>query len=167
MTSGAALAFLPFATAIGVWVAWSDMKFMRIPNQSVIALALVWLGVGPFVLPLATWLLGMGLGIAVLIAGFIGNRAGLFGAGDAKFAAAMAPFFVQADWRFLYVLFAACLIGAFATHRGLRLIGPLRSATPDWASWTHKKFPMGFALSGALIFYLLVLALRGPGFTIS
>jgi prepilin peptidase CpaA len=36
----------------------------------------------------------------VLVAGFLGNAAGLFGAGDAKFAAVMAPFFIGADARF-------------------------------------------------------------------
>ncbi len=43
MTAGAATALLPFALAIGIWVSWSDMKFMKIPNKSVIALLLVWL----------------------------------------------------------------------------------------------------------------------------
>ena len=49
MTPIAALILLPFATAIGVWVAWSDMKSMKIPNQSVLALLAVWLIVGIFV----------------------------------------------------------------------------------------------------------------------
>ena len=38
--------FLPFALPIAVWVAWSDMKFMRIPNKAVLALTAVFLVVG-------------------------------------------------------------------------------------------------------------------------
>ncbi len=123
----AALAFLIPALPIGIWVAWSDMKTMKIPNKAVMALG----------------------------AGFLGNAAGLFGAGDAKFAAVMAPFFIGADARFVMGLFAACLLGAFASHRLAARIPTFRAATADWASWTNKDFPMGLALSGTLIFYLL------------
>ena len=66
----------------------------------------------------------------------------------------MAPFFVHADYRAILGLCAACLLGAFAAHRLARLIPPLRRATTEWASWTHKDFPMGLALAGTLIFYL-------------
>ena len=154
MTPTAALILLPFATAIGVWVAWSDMKSMKIPNQSVLALLAVWLIVGIFVVPLQSWAWGWALAAIVLVAGFVASSAGLVGAGDAKFAAAMAPFFVHADYRAVIGLFAACLLGAFAAHRLARLIPPLRRATADWSSWTHSDFPMGLALAGTLIFYL-------------
>ena len=155
MPTIAAAVFLPFAFLIGVWVSWSDLKFMKIPNKAVIALLVVWLVVGPLVLPFESWLWGWVLGAAVLVAGFIANAAGLLGAGDAKFAAAMAPFFILADPRFVLGLYAACLLGAYFSHRLLRLIGPFRRATEDWASWTHKDFPMGLALSGTLIFFLI------------
>lgn len=150
----AALAFLPFAIAIGIWVSWSDMKFMKIPNKAVLAMAAVYLVVGIVVLPFKLWLMGLGLGGGVLVVGFVGNAAGLFGAGDAKFAAAMAPVFVHADLRFVLGLIAACILGAFAAHRLARMVPAVRRATTDWQSWTHKDFPMGLALSGTLIFYL-------------
>ena len=82
------------------------------------------------------------------------STAGLLGAGDAKFAAAMAPFFPLADLRFVLALFAAAILGAFVGHRAARAIGPVRAVTPDWQSWTHKDFPMGLALSGMLVIYL-------------
>lgn len=151
----AALALLPFAAAIGIWVSWSDMKFMKIPNKAVLALLAVWLLIGIFVMPFQVWLWGWALGAAALAAGFIANAAGLVGAGDAKFAAAMGPFFIHADLRFVLGLFAACLLGAFTAHRLARLIPAFRTATVDWSSWTHKDFPMGLALSGTLIFYLI------------
>lgn len=161
MTPGAALALLPFALAIGIWVAWSDMKFMKIPNKAVMALGLVWLVPGLLAvlltgLPFMAWVWGFGLAAIVLGIGFVMNATRLVGAGDAKFAAAMAPFFVGSDLRMIFALFAACLLGAFVAHRGARFVAPLRSATQDWASWTHRDFPMGLALSGTLVFHLLL-----------
>jgi prepilin peptidase CpaA len=152
-----ALALLPFAIAIGIWVSWSDMKFMKIPNKAVMAMAAVWLIVGFLAVPLQLWLWGWGLGAAVLAIGFVANALRMVGAGDAKFAAAMAPVFIHGEWRVVLPLFAACLIGAFASHRLARMIPVVRSATADWTSWTHRDFPMGLALSGTLIFYLLAL----------
>jgi prepilin peptidase CpaA len=156
----AALAFLIPALPIGIWVAWSDMKTMKIPNKAVMALGAGFLIIGlglvlTSLLPFTAFLWALGLGLIVLVAGFLGNAAGLFGAGDAKFAAVMAPFFIGADARFVMGLFAACLLGAFASHRLAARIPPFRAATADWASWTNKDFPMGLALSGTLIFYLL------------
>ena len=156
----AALAFLIPALPIGIWVAWSDMKTMKIPNKAVMALGAGFLIIGlglvlTSLLPFTAFLWALGLGLIVLVAGFLGNAAGLFGAGDAKFAAVMAPFFIGADARFVMGLFAACLLGAFASHRLAARIPTFRAATADWASWTNKDFPMGLALSGTLIFYLL------------
>ena len=156
LSTAAALTFLPFAVVIGIWVAWSDLRYMRIPNQAVLALATVYLVTGPFVLPLATYFWGWALCAIVLTFGFVFNAAGALGAGDAKFAAAMAPYFVQSDLRFDMGLFAACLLGAFSAHRLMRAMPPYRRALPDWASWTNPRFPMGLALAGMLIFYLLV-----------
>ena len=156
----AALAFLIPALPIGIWVAWSDMKTMKIPNKAVMALGAGFLIVGlglvlTGLLTFTAFLWALGLGLIVLVAGFLGNAAGLFGAGDAKFAAVMAPFFIGANARFVMGLFAACLLGAFASHRLAARIPTFRAATADWASWTNKDFPMGLALSGTLIFYLL------------
>lgn len=151
----AALALLPFAAAIAIWVSWSDMKFMKIPNKAGLAMLVLWLVVGLIMVPFQTWLWGWALAAAVLVAGFVLNASGAVGAGDAKFAAAMAPIFIYADLRFIFGLFAACLLGAFAAHRLVGLIPAFRAASSDWQSWTRKDFPMGLALSGTLIFYLL------------
>jgi prepilin peptidase CpaA len=153
--------FLPFTLPIAIWVAWSDMKFMKIPNKAVIALAAVYLIMGLAVFPLETYAWGWALGAIVLLVGFLASNMQMLGAGDAKFAAAMAPFFVTADLRMVLALFAACLVAAFACHRLMRAIPTVRRATPDWISWTHRKFPMGLALAGTLVFYpLLIHALR-------
>lgn len=161
MTLTQALSFLPFALPIAIWVSWSDMKFMKIPNNAVMALTAVWLVVGLVLiffqeLPFQTWAWGWALLVIVLAIGFVANMISLIGAGDAKFAAAMAPFFVVADWRYALALFAACLLAAFIIHRVARRIPALNSLTTTWVSWTNKDFPMGLALSGTLIFFLAV-----------
>lgn len=152
----ATLVFLPFTLAIGIWVAWSDMKSMKIPNKAVLSLVAVYVVLGILVLPFKIWALGLGVGVAALVVLFIANAAGLMGAGDSKFGAAMAPFFVLADYRLVMGLLAGCLLGAFATHRVMRMLPAMRRATPDWQSWTHQKFPMGLALAGMLNFYLIL-----------
>jgi len=149
------LILLPFVLPIAIWVAWSDMKFMKIPNKAVMALLAVWVLVGWIAVPFDQYFWGFALAAILLVVGFAANAGGLVGAGDAKFAAAMAPFFVGGDLRVILALFAACLIGAFATHRLVRALPPVRRMTADWASWTHAKFPMGLALSGLLVFYFL------------
>lgn len=160
------LLFLPFTLAIGIWVAWSDMATMRIPNKAVLSLVALWflgglvsvvlLAMGYQGISLMDWGLGIALGVAVLVVLFLANMAGLMGAGDSKFGAAMAPFFLHAEPRLVSGLLAACLLGAFAAHRLLRALPGVRRAAPDWASWTSKKFPMGLALAGMLNFYLLI-----------
>lgn len=160
MTPLAAMVLFPFALVIGLWVAWSDMKFMKIPNKAVMALLAVFVVLGVMVLPFMVWLWALALAAGVLVVGFVLNMGGAVGAGDAKFAAAMAPFFIGADIRIVLALFAACLLGAFASHRLAGRIPAFRAAAGDWASWTHKDFPMGLALSGTLIFHLLAV-IRG------
>lgn len=151
-----ALWFLPFAVPIGIWVAWSDMAFMKIPNKAVIALFAVFVIVGLIALPFETYLWRYLQLVVVLGAGFVLNMARAVGAGDAKFAAAMAPFFAPGDFRLALVLFSAVLIGAFVTHRAARALPAMRRAFPAWESWSRKDFPMGLALGGTLIFYLLL-----------
>ncbi|MEH7829701.1 prepilin peptidase [Gemmobacter denitrificans] len=157
LTLNAALWLLPLSLPIALWVAWSDMKFMKIPNKAVLAMAGVWAlaGLPAMSFSLPAWGWGWAVLGIVLVAGFMLSAVGAAGAGDSKFAAAMAPVFSTGDIRQVLALFAACLIAAFAVHRLARALPPVRRATPDWASWTHKKFPMGMALSGTLIFYLL------------
>jgi prepilin peptidase CpaA len=157
----AAAWFLPAVLPLAIWVAWSDMKFMRIPNRAVVALAVVFVVLGPFLLPFEGWAWRLTHLAAILAVGFVMTIAGVVGAGDAKFAAAMAPYIALDDLRLFLALFAAALLGAFVAHRGLRAVPAFRGATADWASWTHAKFPMGLALAGALVLYLAAAARFG------
>lgn len=155
LTVTEALWFLPFVLPICIWVALSDLRAMRIPNVAVLALTGVFLTVGLIVLPFDAYLWRLAsLGI-VLLAGFVIASLGLVGAGDAKFAAAMAPFIAPGDALFFLMLFSLVLIGSWLTHRTAGRVPALRRATSDWASWDQGKlFPMGVALAGALAIYL-------------
>lgn len=137
------------------------MKFMKIPNKAVMALGIVFLVVGLLVLPLPEYLSRLLQLVIVLLIGFILNMVGAIGAGDAKFAAAAAPFIARGDLRTILFLFAAVLLAAVATHRLARLVPAVRRLTPDWQSWERKDFPMGLALGGTLAFYLIAGALYG------
>lgn len=155
ISSSSALWFLPFVAPIAIWVAFSDLKFMKIPNLAVYATVAVFLVIGLIALPFGDYLWRLSHLAVVLAIGFVANMARLIGAGDAKFAAAMAPFFALGDLRLVMILFAALLLAATATHRILRAIPAVRRMTPDWLSWTRgKDFPMGLTLSGLFLCYL-------------
>lgn len=157
----AAFWFFLASLPICFWVILSDLRAMRIPNKAVLALVAVYLLVGVFVLPLPV--LGMQLVnlVVILLAGIVLNAAGAFGAGDAKFAAAAAPFVMLADASFMMMLLAVTLLAGFLTHR-LAGRSPLRRLAPDWESWERRKdFPMGLSLGSSLAIYLGLAALYG------
>ena len=158
MPSDAALAFLPAAAIIGLWVAWSDMRSMKIPNRAVLALALCFVVIAPFVLPLSEIGWRLVALLVVLVFGFFVSSAGALGAGDAKYMAAMAPYVAWADAGAFMMILALATLAAFVTHRALRAMPLVRAATPDWVSWTSAKFPLGMALGPTLAFYLALAA---------
>lgn len=140
------------------WVAWSDLKTMKIPNKSVLVLMAIYAVVGLFVIPFEPWAWRWLNFIVILGIGFVLNAVANVGAGDAKFAAAAAPFFNAAHAYFVLPLFAAFLLGAFAAHRLLRSVPAVRRMAPDWVSWTRKDFPMGLALVGTFVTYMALMA---------
>lgn len=143
-----------------LWVCWSDLKTMKIPNSAVLVMVAIFAVVGFLVLPLEVWAWRWVNLPVILVIGFFLNAFAGVGAGDAKFAAAIAPFFPQQSEPVILVLaiFAACLLAAFAAHRILRAIPAVVRATPDWVSWKRKDFPMGLALVGTLLGYLTLVA---------
>ena len=152
------LVLLVCALPICAWVCWSDLKTMKIPNTAVMALVAVWLIVGFLVFPFESWAWRWLNLVVVLVIGFVLNAVANVGAGDAKFAAATAPFISSIHLGLVLPLFAAFLLGAFATHRILRAIPAVRAMTPDWVSWKRKDFPMGLALVGTFVTYLVLMA---------
>ena len=157
----AAFWFFLASLPICFWVILSDLRAMRIPNKAVLALVSVFLLVGVFVLPLPVLGLQLVNLVVILLAGIVLNAAGAFGAGDAKFAAAAAPFVMLADVSFMMMLLAVTLLAGFLTHR-LAGRSPLRRLAPDWESWERRKdFPMGLSLGSSLAIYLGLAALYG------
>jgi prepilin peptidase CpaA len=142
---------------IAIWAALSDLKRMKIPNTSVLAMAAVWPLLGWYVAPtLMVWAWGFALMAIVFVAGFLMYLTGTFGAGDAKFAAAMAGIFVGGNIGEILLIIFVSMIGSLVVHRLLRSLPWVRNATPDWESWTKRRyFPFGLALSAIVIFYLL------------
>jgi prepilin peptidase CpaA len=156
ITSTGALILLAPSLPIALWAAGSDMKRMKIPNKAVLALAAVWPLLGWLAVATWTaWFWGFALMVIVLIAGYLAYTTGTFGAGDAKFAAAMAPMFVGAQVGPLLMIIFVCMIAALLLHRIAKSLPAVRNLTPDWESWTQRRyFPFGLALSGILVFYL-------------
>ena len=160
-TSATAAAWLlTFALPICLYVAWSDLARMRIPNPANLALVAVFAVIGAVVLPAEEYLWRW-LHLAVVLGlGMAFNAAGMSGAGDAKFAAAAAPFVAATDLRLLLALLAGCLLAGYVTHR-LAMHSPLRRAAAGWESWrSGPRFPMGFPLAAALGLYLFAAALQ-------
>ena len=147
------------ALPICLWVAWSDLARMKIPNLAVLALLAGFAVVGALVLPLPDygwrWLQAavmLALGIAL-------NAAGAMGAGDAKFIAAAAPFVALGDLPTVLYLLAGLAILSFLLHRLVR-VSPLRRLVPHWASWdAGNRFPFGLPLAATLVAYLGLAAL--------
>ena len=156
-----ALWFLPCVVPICHWVMWSDLKAMRIPNMAVLALLAVFVIVGLVALPWSAYPWRLLTLVIVLVLTFFANMVGLMGAGDSKFIAAAAPFIDPGDAGLLAFIFAANLLACYATHRIAKNTS-LRQMAPDWDSWDRgRKFPMGFALGGTLIIYLVLGAASG------
>lgn len=147
--------FLPFILPITIWVAWSDMSSMKIPNKAVLALLAVFVVIGLVALPFQEYLWRYAHFGVVLAVGFVLSSLGLMGAGDAKYGAAMAPFIARPDVMAFLFLLGATVIASFALHRAARA-SSVRQMYPDWESWTRREFPMGLALAPALMFYLLI-----------
>ncbi len=154
------LLFMPFVIPICIWVAYSDMARMKIPNYAVLAMVGVFVVLGLFVFPLDVFLWRLVGGLVVLAVGFLMNQLQLVGAGDAKFAAAMAPYFAPQLFAPIMILFSIALLASFAIHRVARAIPAVRNLTPTWESWTHKKFPMGLALSMTMVAYLILVTIN-------
>jgi len=148
--------FLIAALPISIFVAYSDMSRMKIPNVAVAALVISFAVLGLIALPFDQYVWHWTHLIVVLILGIFGNALGAFGAGDAKFAAAAAPMIGIADLGNVLFLLAICTVTGYVTHR-IAKQSPIRNLVPNWESWTSgNRFPMGFPLAMTLVFYLIL-----------
>lgn len=162
LTAYAAGWFLVAAFPISVFVAWNDMRVMKIPNLAVYALVASYAVLGLIALPFGQYLWHWTHLPIVLIAGIVLNMIGAMGAGDAKFIAGASPMIATADLRLLIAILAATVLAGYVTHR-IAKYSKIRDMVPEWESWDQdkKRFPMGFPLGMTLVFYLIaVIILR-------
>ena len=154
-----AAVFLLATLPVCLWVAHADLSRLKIPNRAVMALFGIYAVLG-LALALGTdwtvsdWAWRFLHLVVVLLIGMALNALSLIGAGDAKFAAAMAPFVALRDWDAALALFPLMLLLCWLLHRVARATAGPRLAV-GWASWSSgKRFPMGVALSATLLLYL-------------
>ncbi len=161
ITAYEAIWFLPFLLPVIIYVAWSDMRAMKIPNLAVGTMVVIFAVIGLIALsPVDYGWRWLHL-VVVLGIGIVMNAMGLVGAGDAKFAAAAAPFVALGDVITLCYILAGCILAAYVSHRIVKNTA-LRKLAPDWQSWqTGRRFPMGFPLAGTLGVYLAIGAYFG------
>ncbi|MBB5515940.1 prepilin peptidase CpaA [Rubricella aquisinus] len=153
----APLVFLLLVTLPLLYAAWSDLRFMRIPNEVSLALLGLFVVSAPFLVGLPEMGWRLGIGAAVLITGFVLNALKLIGGGDVKLLSAGILFVdPSTDHLSLYlqVLGMMSLAGVIV-HRGLARVSPVRDAVPEWGSWGERgKFPFGLSISASILFYL-------------
>jgi prepilin peptidase CpaA len=154
----AAMWILPFAVPLCFLAAYNDLARMKLPNAIVLALIAVYVLIGPFIYDFDTYLWGFVRGLVMYFVGMFAFMYMGVGAGDGKFAAAMAMFIPYADARLVLVIFCGFLLAAFAAHRAAKAMPFVRKATPNWTSWENKKFPAGLPITGTFIAYLSLAA---------
>lgn len=135
-------------------VAKNDLKFMKIPNWTVLTMVGLFIVLGFLVLPFDVYYWRF-VGLAVtLVVGFLLSMAKLMGAGDAKFMAAAALFIAPADAGTVIIILA--LMGPI-TLLFHRLAGSfyMKQNHPDWESFQRtREFPWGLPLTATLLIYL-------------
>lgn len=160
LSATSAMWLLIAALPISLFVAWNDMRSMKIPNVAVMALVISFAVLGLLAFPFTQYLWQWVHLVVVLLIGFLLNAARVVGAGDAKFAAAAAPFVMVGDLATLAWIFVASVFAGFFAHR-IAKHSPLRKLVPDWESWTSgRRFPMGLPLGMTLIGYLVLAAVQ-------
>jgi prepilin peptidase CpaA len=163
----AALWFLPFAALIALWVGWTDLTRMKIPNNAVLALFGVFVIAGFFVLPLADWGWRWAHMAVVLVLGFVVSALGAMGAGDAKFMAAMAPFVALGDLGKYMMILAFSALASLILFFAIRAVPGVKAAMAEWESSkgiqsisrvAKAHFPYGVPLGLSLVLYLALAA---------
>ncbi len=142
-----------------VLTALQDLKDLKISNYLVLAVIVTFLVTGFWGLPLETFGWRLLQGVVVLILGFIVFQFGVIGGGDAKMAAALAPFVVLQDITTVLLVY---VVVTFAMLLVLRLIMHYRRHAPTgWKAidqqtqpLAERVFPMGLVFGVTIVIYL-------------
>ena len=155
-TEALAVATAAMAVLVAL-IAWFDLKQLRIPNWSVLAVIAVFLVTGLWGLDFSTYLWRILHGVIVLFVGFALYQfaGGHIGGGDIKLIAALTPFIAGSDLLFVLTVFSVLSIMGVMLHKFIRT--RLRDRTTGWAALDQKRFfPAGLLLGGTIMIHLVV-----------
>ena len=138
-------------------IAWHDLKALRIPNWSVLAVLGLFFVTGLWGLPLDVFAWRLLHGVIVLVLGFglYTVAGGHIGGGDIKMIAALTPFVPGAHLGFVLLVFVGLSFAGLLVHRLVRAY--LGGRTTGWAALDQRRFfPVGLLLGGTIMVYLVV-----------
>lgn len=163
LTASQAWIFLPICLPIALWAIYTDLAELKIKNVAVMALFAGFVVLGLFALPLPEYAWRFSHFAVVLLIGFVLSSIGILGAGDAKFAAAMAPFIALPDAMLVLGIVTMSALAFMIVHQFAKRIPAVTAATPNWASWDtgrrsirKQAFPYGVGISTGLIVYMIL-----------
>ncbi len=142
--------------------AYTDLRYMLIKNWMNLAMAVAFLIPALIYLPFSEIGFRIGIAFVVLVVLILLAAFDAFGGGDAKYLAALALYIPPTDYMaFIFILSFTNLL-ALVIHRVARRQRCVRAIAPRWKSWRVRKFPMGYAISGAALLFLGLRAVNGP-----
>lgn len=150
------LVALPFA----FWAAFQDLSRMKLPNWMTIAIAVVFILLGPFLFPLEDYLWRIGIGVSVFVVVLILSLVVEIGGGDIKYTAAVLPWIPMPLMPVFVVILAGAVLIGFVMHRIARRQRWIRAMAPRWVSWRRQRYPMGLSISVAWLLTLAAAALN-------
>lgn len=156
MDANALIAATAAMAVLMALVAWYDLKQLRIPNWSVLAVLAVFIVTGLWGLPLDVFAWHLLHGVIVLVLGFLLYTfvAGHIGGGDIKLTAALTPFIAGSDLGFIALVYALLAIVGLMLLRLVRAIR--RDLVTGWKALDQKRvFPAGLLLGGTIMIYFV------------
>lgn len=154
--TGALILLIPMLP-IAIWAAYSDLKRLKIRNQTALAMAAVWPALGWLAVPTWTaWFWGFGFLAIGFVLAYLAFALLRFPGGDGKFAAAISPVFVGANLNDVLLIILGCMLGATLLLQLVRLIPAVRRSAEEWHAFRHWRIvPFGVALSAMVVVYLV------------
>ena len=150
-----ALIFLIITFPFCIYATWTDLKFLKIPNIVPLGLLLIFILVGPLVLPFGEYGLRLLYGLIALCISLVLFSIRIAPGGDLKFTTALIPYVATTELISFAMFVSLAAFMAVFTHLVFGWVG---LAPKDWASWQgggwKRRFPVGYALSGGILTYL-------------
>ena len=137
------------------YIMYSDLRSLRIPNWSVLAVLGIFVVTGLWSLPLETFLWRLAHGAIVLVIGFAlyALFSAKIGAGDIKLITVLVPFVAGGHALFVLLVYAVLTFAALMVHRLIRAY--LRGRKTGWIAFDQQiYFPVGLILGLTILLYL-------------